>query len=153
MSSIDVKIRDCLLLSTHITSSMEWFKVMGVPRFIIHFNRMFHSKPFSYWGIPIPGNLHKPTFGGGSSYLLPLVFRAGGLLWFIIQQRVPSGCKAQGLRGPSTFLPSLDAMKSWKFSAAQPWCAGRRCGNCHWGMMAWCVSWLFLSTWWTSWSW
>ena len=31
---------------------------MGVPLFIIHFNRMFHHKSSSSWGTPIYGNLH-----------------------------------------------------------------------------------------------
>ena len=34
----------------------SWF--IGVPPVIIHFNRIFHYKPSSYWSSPILGHLH-----------------------------------------------------------------------------------------------
>ena len=47
------------------TAHVEVSWVMGVPRFIIHVNRISPYKPSSYWGTSIDGNPHLYSMGIG----------------------------------------------------------------------------------------
>jgi len=76
------------------------FLKWGYPQ-IIHFNRIFHYKPSSYWGSPILGN---PHVGDGIHNFLP-----SPALSFPSQSPPSSPCGA----GPTRYWP-------WPMVAAGP---------------------------------